>query len=691
MKPFQRSQRRTAASKGPGVSLFPFLAVLICTMGALVPLLLAITRTARLQAEAEAVAKAAEAHSTLTTDREDAQWRTEQLKQSREQTEAQAADARLELGHLEDHGRRLRNKLAQYERTFRELDRIENADQRQRDESRAELVKMAERIDSAKQEIENARQAATGRNRCYAVVPYDGPNQTRRRPIYLECRADSVVLQPEGIELSAADFNGPLGPGNPLASALRAAREYMLSQKDFDPKAGEPYPMLLVRPEGINAYYAARAAMKSWGFDFGYELVDDSWRLAFPPPDARLAEDVRQVVASARVNQARIAAAAPRHYGRPSKAAYRASPNGGFVRVEGSAAADDEPGGYATAPVAGAVGHGAAPGFGTRQLAGGGRGTGAVAAVPNATDGPALTSTSAGGFGGGAPGGDPRFAASGNDRSVGELQSHADPNGSDGSGFGGSGNPYRSSGDFGDGPGASSSGGSQVAANPYRPASGSGGNATSAGRSPSYATAGLSGDTSKEGNGGAPGRVASVERPEGYVAGQPAHEREPSNGRPETSGDDATRTAWAPRPGEWQPAPDPPPERRPDPKDEHPRRSREKCVAEKRGTDWSLRDAARGSVGVTRPVRVECYADRLVIISDRGPAANRVIPLGQRTGASIDAFISAVWEHMEGWGIAGRSMYWRPVLHVYVASDAEQRFADLSVLLEDSGMKVTRK
>ena len=46
--------------------------------------------------------------------------------------------------------------------------------------------------------------------------------------------------------------------------------------------------MLLVRPKG-SRYYAARAAMKSWGGDFGYELIDDDWKLSFQPPDARLA------------------------------------------------------------------------------------------------------------------------------------------------------------------------------------------------------------------------------------------------------------------------------------------------------------------------------------------------------------------------------------------------------------------
>jgi len=104
-----------------------------------------------------------------------------------------------------------------------------------------------------------------------------------------------------------------------------------------------------------------------------------------------------------------------------------------------------------------------------------------------------------------------------------------------------------------------------------------------------------------------------------------------------------------------------------------------------------LRDAARGSVGVTRPIRIECCSDRLVVISDRGPADNRTIPLGPRTASSIDTFISALWGHIEGWGIAGRGMYWRPLLQVSVAPDAEDRFADLSALLDGSGLTVKRR
>ena len=41
--------------------------------------------------------------------------------------------------------------------------------------------------------------------------------------------------------------------------------------------------------------------------------------------------------------------------------------------------------------------------------------------------------------------------------------------------------------------------------------------------------------------------------------------------------------------------------------------------------------------------------------------------------------------------MAGRGMYWRPVLQVSVAPDAQQRFAELAALLEGSGLTVERK
>ena len=705
MKATQRTQRRSSRQTGPSISLFPFLAVLICTMGALVPLLLAITRTARLQAEAAALAKLSEQGAELQMQREDVRWRIEQLRRSRTRTESQLADARLQLGHLEDHSRRLRDKLAQYQRTVGDFESLENVDKKRVAQSQAELEQVRTQIDVAQRQIAQAHQAAAGRSRSYAVVPYEGPNQTHRRPIYLECREDAVVLQPEGIEMTEADFDGPLGPGNPLAAALRAAREYMLAERDFDPQAGEPYPMLLVRPEGINAYYAARAAMKSWGFDFGYELVDDGWKLAYPPPDKRLADVVRQVIASARVSQARLAAAAPRHYGSRPKVAYRASPSGGFIR-EGGSSDDDR--GYSSARPAGPVG-GRERGEGREERGegttnspfspGGDRGEGA-------SNNPYLTAT--GGQNGGVAGG------GGNGIGGGTNDGSGVGYGLGGGGIGGgNGTGGGVGGVAGDGSGDADAGGPALTGNPYRSSSERPGTAVpgvdsekrpgtavpgvDSGSSTAAPSRGVSANAAASATRPHPSPLAKgegTERPEGYITGQPPREQaaQTTSSQPPPEG---AQRGYALRPGEWQPTPEPPPKPRDDKQDKKDDDKhggkRKESLAQKRGADWGLRDATRGSVGITRPIRVECYADRLLVVSERGPTGNKVVALGPRAESSIDTLISAVWEHMEAWGMAGRGMYWRPLLQFHVAPDAEQRFAELSALLEGSGLTVERK
>ena len=101
-------------------------------------------------------------------------------------------------------------------------------------------------------------------------------------------------------------------------------------------------------------------------------------------------------------------------------------------------------------------------------------------------------------------------------------------------------------------------------------------------------------------------------------------------------------------------------------------------------------NAARGSVGITRPIHVRCFADRLEFLPESGTAAGKAVPLGTRTEDAIDGLVSAVWEHMKPWGIGGRGMYWRPILKVEVAPGAETRYAELKSLLDNSGLIVER-
>lgn len=563
--------RRPAAATRPArrqasapVALFPFLAVLMCALGALALLLVVVNRQSRLQAVAAARAKASAAAAAVSEDdvkaeRDLVQWRIEQLQASRQKTEAQLSEARVKLGHLEDHERRLREQIAGLQSALAGMDG-QPAGDAGRKRAEAELSRLRAEMAEAQQRLAAARQAAQARQPLYAVVPYEGPNPTRRRPIYIECRADAVVLQPEQVLLTAEDFDGPLGPGNPLDAALRAVREDLLRRGAAGEEVGEPYPLLLVRPDGIEAYYAARAALKSWGSDFGYELIGQDWKLQFPKPEPRLAEAVEQVVETARARQQQLIAAAPRHFGSGGSrsARYRAAPfRGGIIR-DGGPTEDARPA-LASRPPAPHVAGPREPG-GAGPEPGSGR---------PASPGP------------GAPGGQP-------------------------------------------------------------------------GQPP-------------------------AERPEGFVAGRPPRDTPwpEEHERP-----DASRTAQ--RPGEWIERP--PTDRSRPNTPPQPVRS----LAEKRGRDWALPGAARGSVGVGRPLRIDCHQDRLVVAPESG-AAGKTVPLEARTEDAIDAFLSEVWEHMDSWGIAGKGMYWRPILNVHVAPNGELRYEELNALLQGSGFEVRRK
>ena len=115
-----------------------------------------------------------------------------------------------------------------------------------------------------------------------------------------------------GHVLTEDDFAGPMGPGNPLAAALRAAREHLLAQQGPDRnESDEPYPLLLVRPDGIAAYYAARSALKSWASQFGYELIGEDWELEYQSADSQLARVIRSAVTTARIRQRHAIPAKP--------------------------------------------------------------------------------------------------------------------------------------------------------------------------------------------------------------------------------------------------------------------------------------------------------------------------------------------------------------------------------------------
>ncbi len=327
------SPRKTAAS----VSLFPFLAVLICTMGALIVLLVLMVQQAHVLAssiEDDEAAAQPNDDTELRQQLADYDWRREVLETQRTELTEKLSNQRLELSHLEDHIRRLQDRWKQLVAQVDELQRL--GQQNDEAAARTELDQLRLAIDRARQELDEAQKKAASRPRSYAVVPYDGPNGTRRRPIYIECTGEAVILQPEGVELAAGDFSGPLVPGNPLDAALLATREYLARIGAIAP-GSEPYPLLLVRPEGAVSFAMSRAAMKSWEDEFGYELIDSDMKIEYPPPDPELARELEETVRLARRRQEILAAAQPSRFRGDEPVGFVATDRrGGFVSQGGS-------------------------------------------------------------------------------------------------------------------------------------------------------------------------------------------------------------------------------------------------------------------------------------------------------------------------------------------------------------------
>lgn len=295
-------------------AMFPFLAVLLCTIGALV-LILVISvvhshASARRDTDQEIQARVEQAqeqsdflHSI-----------TEELVARREKVKQEIDRRRKELANVEDHIARLKVQMDQLRSQLESVESTDDPDEQARKSNVEKIAQLKEQIDARQRELADEVQRIKNRKPAFSIIPYDGPNGTSRRPVYIECRSDGVVIQPEGIRLSMRDLRPPYGPGNPLDSALRVLRTaYQQRDATFGLNI-PPYPLLLVRPDGIQSYAMARAAMSGWDDQFGYELIDADMDLAFPPGVPSLANDLREALDTARKRQDTLLAALPREY-----------------------------------------------------------------------------------------------------------------------------------------------------------------------------------------------------------------------------------------------------------------------------------------------------------------------------------------------------------------------------------------
>jgi hypothetical protein len=328
-----RRRPKTRHSVEP--SLFPFLAVLICMMGALVVLLVLVVQQARVHAsvgdqENPEPKPLPKAPTELEADAEHAKWRADVLREQRDEVLSQVGGKQAALSHLESHIRELEDRSRQIQT---ELAALRNKDALQAEllEKREELMQLIEQNELRKNDLQNKRNKNSERP-AFAILPFDKGNGTSRRPIYLECVEKGIVLQPENVLITNEDFEGSMGPGNPLDAALRTIREYW---RESDPvAAANAYPLLVVRPKGTSSYVLGRTAISSWDDEFGYELVDQDMKLAYPEKNPALADMIRRSIDDARQRQRALQRAMPAH---PQGGGFVVSRSGGLVPLSGSA------------------------------------------------------------------------------------------------------------------------------------------------------------------------------------------------------------------------------------------------------------------------------------------------------------------------------------------------------------------
>lgn len=306
-------KRRRIKRKSLGVSLFPFLAVLICTLGVLIILLVLAVRSADVRAQKDQTTAADTEQqqraelSKLEFENDLRLVAIEGMTSVRPDILEKLSGAREHRGHLESEIRELKKKVNEL---GRELMALQQSPPENIDHVAADLItaQLKQQILAASEELTTKRtESQTNAAVTYAIVPHAGSGGTFRRPIFIECTSDALVIQPLGIRLEKSEFLPPLSPGNMLDAALLAIREYW-QRYDLDGTEGSPYPLLVVRPNGAETYALARHAMSSWEDEFGYELVEANKTLEFGKPDEQLAKQVQAVVDEARVRQQSVAA-----------------------------------------------------------------------------------------------------------------------------------------------------------------------------------------------------------------------------------------------------------------------------------------------------------------------------------------------------------------------------------------------
>ena len=280
-------------------------------MGALILLLLVFDRRAKEAARSRSEARAQADHDAARAAHEEKirhlQKNNETIeKDAREKALARRERIKGDLDAVKAKATAVKQKADRSALLMAEAAAAEENDLKARQQSRdaigklearrAELLEKRKRDNDLKNQTEDARsrqerdlarlemlltRISADRERdkqTFSIVPYKGKQGENRRPLYIECSAKGLVFHPDRLAVD------PIAqPRRALDEIDRRADEQNRSKAAMGLPAGaRPYLMLLIRPDGIGAYYRFQALVRPYDIDFGYEFIDGDWVLDIP-------------------------------------------------------------------------------------------------------------------------------------------------------------------------------------------------------------------------------------------------------------------------------------------------------------------------------------------------------------------------------------------------------------------------
>lgn len=235
---------RRKSSDGDNVSLFPFMSILVCLIGALTLMIAALMISSMNSKQAPEIVERYKQYSELKADQQQDREELERLKQLLAQADKLAEQTKLALAEVAALEATHKDKLASVDANSEYAKQLADANRLRLRiaELEAEPAKLQVELDRLQQEV--AKKNAGPEEKVVQIRP--GGSGADLVPTFVECTATGLVIHdsPQPKRIVAADIGNPASGFPPL----------------LDQVAGTPkgQVIFLVRPDGVDVFNVAR-------------------------------------------------------------------------------------------------------------------------------------------------------------------------------------------------------------------------------------------------------------------------------------------------------------------------------------------------------------------------------------------------------------------------------------------------